>query len=262
MKKTTIIFSACILICIAGCGGGKPNTIMQVSTIDALLSGAYQGQMSCKKLTSYGNFGVGTFDKLDGEMVMLGGKIYQITADGKVHKPKKKLTTPFATVVKFRKDSVIKLKNKANYERLKNLIAAVAPRENLFCAIKIKGSFSKMKVRSLPAQAEPFGPITEAVKNQSVFEFENIRGTIVGFRFPAYINRVNIPGYYLNFLSKDRKIGGHILSFELEEGTGEIDVCNRLLMVLPLGETTFSEIDLNVDRSSELENLLKRTPVK
>jgi len=262
MKKIAAILSTCILACIAGCGTGKPNTIMQVSTINALLSGAYQSRMSCKKLTSYGNFGVGTFDKLDGEMVLLNGKMYQITADGKVRKPKKNLTTPFATIVKFRKDSVIKLKNKADFERFKNIIDEFAPETNIFCAIKINGRFSKMKVRSLPAQTEPFEPITEALKNQSVFEFENVRGTIVGFRFPAYINRVNIPGYYLNFISRDRKRGGHILSFELEEGVGEIDVCNRLLIVLPLGETSFSEIDLNVDRTSELQMLLKQTPEK
>ena len=76
MKTTLTILSTCILACIAGCGTGKPNTIMQVSTIDALLSGAYQSRMSCKKLTSYANFGVGTFDKLDGEMVLLNGKMY------------------------------------------------------------------------------------------------------------------------------------------------------------------------------------------
>ena len=81
---------------------GTPNAVLfQVSTIDALLSGVYDGDVTIGELRKRGNFGLGTFNKLDGEMLAVDGRYYQIKADGvasgaAVHE------TPFASVVRFK----------------------------------------------------------------------------------------------------------------------------------------------------------------
>ena len=70
---------------------GQPkDQLTQVSTIDALLAGAYDGVMNTSEFKNYGNFGLGTFDKLDGEMIVLNGDVYQARYDGKVIKTRRR----------------------------------------------------------------------------------------------------------------------------------------------------------------------------
>ena len=50
------------------------NQLTQYSTIDALLSGVYDGNMSVAELKTRGNFGLGTFNGIDGEMIIVENK--------------------------------------------------------------------------------------------------------------------------------------------------------------------------------------------
>ena len=109
------------------------------------------------------------------------------------------------------------------------------------------------KGRSVPAQKKPYPPLTEVTKDQPVFHLKDIAGTIVGFRSPAYVKGIGVPGYHLHFISDSFSSGGHILDFSLKQGTLGIDICNRFLMVLPEGENDFSRIDLSIDRSKDLD---------
>ncbi len=220
-----------------------------------LLAGAYDDQMTCKRLISYGDFGIGTFDGLDGEMILLEGKMYQVKADGKVYTPAMHLTTPFASVVKFNQDITMTVHRGIDFRSLEKIVDDAVPNMNIFCAVKVKGHFSKIKTRSVPAQKKPYPPLTEVTKNQPVFSFEDISGTLVGFRSPVYVKGINVPGYHLHFISEDFTSGGHVLEFTLEEGTIEIDICNRFLMILPEGEGSFGRIDLGRDRSDDLEQV-------
>ncbi|MFC1771490.1 acetolactate decarboxylase [Candidatus Margulisiibacteriota bacterium] len=239
----SILFSGCVL--------QNNNTLTQVSTIDALISGLYDGQMPCKKLLTYGNFGIGTFDKLDGEMVVLNHKVYQIKASGKVYSPKLSLKTPFASVCKFKPEKKITVKEK-NYLRFKAMLDKALPNQNLFYGLKMKGSFRHIETRSVPAQQKPYPPLSEITKNQPQFSFKNITGTIIGFRLPPYVKGINVPGYHLHFISDDFTSGGHVLRFELEKGICEIDELHKFFMVLPKGNLEFSKIDLSKDRQKEL----------
>lgn len=262
-RRTRSIFPpilfALAFLALAGVGrASEPlHTLTQVSTIDALLAGAYDGQMTLENLRSYGNFGIGTFDRLDGEMVMLDGKICQVRGDGKVYTPPQDATTPFASVVNFHGSPAGAVPKGADFKALTGLIDSAQPNANLFCAIKVKGKFSNMKVRSVPAQKKPYPPLTEVTKDQPVFEYKNVSGTIVGFRSPPYVKGINVPGCHLHFLSDDGKVGGHILEFIADEGELEIDVCNRFLMILPEGNSAFGGIDLSRDRSKELDKAEK-----
>nr|MBS9408302.1 acetolactate decarboxylase [Streptococcus oralis] len=44
------------------------NEVYQTSTMLALLDGIYDGVISFEELKERGDFGIGTFDQLDGEM--------------------------------------------------------------------------------------------------------------------------------------------------------------------------------------------------
>jgi len=246
-------FLICLVLFIAGCCPTQPNTITQFSTIDAILAGAYDGQMTCEELRSYGDFGIGTFDRLDGEMILLTGSFYQVRYDGTVCSPPLDLTTPFASVVAFDADVTKEVESRIDYQGLETMVNEAVPNMNAFCAVKVTGTFSALQTRSVPPQDKPYPPLTEVTKHQPVFDLCNVSGTIVGFRSPPYVKGIGVPGYHLHFISGDGKSGGHILKFTLEEGTAEIDICNRFFMILPEGESDFSRMDLSRDRSKDLE---------
>jgi len=243
----------CIAIFISSCSTTQQNTVTQISTIDAILAGAYDGQMKCEELMSYGDFGIGTFHRLDGEMILLDSKLYQVRYDGTIRSPLMSWTTPFAAVVEFAPDITTGVCKGADFHGLEKIVDEAVPNMNIFCAVKVNGRFSAMKTRSVPPQEKPYPPLTEVTKNQQVFSFQNVSGTIVGFRSPPYVKGINVPGYHLHFISDDTKSGGHVLQFTVEEGTAEIDICNRLLMILPEGGGEFGQIDLSRDRSRDLE---------
>jgi acetolactate decarboxylase len=255
MKRFVILLSAWALLS-ASCSSFAPtHTVSQVSTIDALLVGAYDGTMTCRKLLGKGDFGIGTFDRLDGEMLVLDGKVFQIKADGKVYRPPLSLTTPFAAVCRFSPQISISLPKNSSQEAVKLLLDEKIPAKNTFCAVKITGTFRTMHTRSVPAQEKPYRPLAEVAAHQPEFTMHHVSGTIVGFRSPPFVKGIGVPGYHLHFVSDDEQQGGHILDFELTEGTAEIDICNRLHLVLPDKDSSFHQLDLSKDRSQALKQV-------
>ena len=250
--------AAVAAVILAGCCASAPqHTVSQVSTIDALLAGVYRGHVPLHHLLTMGDTGIGTFDSLDGEMIIMSGTVYQVKADGKVYLPDLSINTPFAAVVSFKADKKFTLPPGTDFKGLSAIIDKEAANGNLFCAVVIHGSFAKMKTRSVPAQQEPFKPLAEVTKHQPVFNLENVSGAIIGFRLPPFVKGINVPGYHLHFLSDDLKSGGHILDFELTGGTAEISICDKFFMLLPGNEKMFSSIDLSKDRSAELNKVEK-----
>ncbi len=232
-------------------------TLYQVSTIDAILTGVYDGSVSLGELKKHGDFGIGTFDRLDGEMVLLDGEMYQVKSDGKIYRPAPSLTTPFAAVCYFDANSSFDVKSGLDFAGIQKLFDAKAPNQNLFTAIKISGKFKTMKTRSVPGQHKPYPPLTEVTKNQPEFEMKNISGTIIGFRCPAYVKGLNVTGYHLHFISDDRTKGGHVLSFEIDEAKGEIDLFHKFALQLPENNDEFGKADLTKDRTEELHKVEK-----
>ncbi len=256
MKK---ILSIIIVLCfvLSGCVTPEKNTAFQTSTIDALLAGVYDGKMTCGELLEHGDFGIGTFNHLNGEMVILDGTVYQVRSCGKVFTPGPKQKTPFATVCEFESEKVVPLKSGLDYEGFKKQLDKVAPNQNFFYAIKITGKFKTMKTRSVPEQHKPYPPLKEVTKHQPEFNMENISGTVVGFRCPPYVKGINVPGYHLHFISDDKTKGGHILKFELLNGECEIDILNQYFLTLPVDDKEFAETNLSINRSKELDEVEK-----
>lgn len=256
MKKL-ILLSFVFSLFFYNCQPKTENTIFQTSTIDALLSGVYDGDMSGNYLLKNGNFGIGTFDDLDGEMIVLNDTIFQVKADGKVYQPNLQIETPFASVCNFIPDTNFILSQPLNLENLEHRLDKILSNKNIFYAIKIRGNFNAMHTRSVPAQEKPYPPLKEVTAHQPKFHMKNISGTIVGFRCPSFVKGVNVPGYHLHFISNDRSKGGHILDFDLRNVRVEVDILNKFVLQLPSNKK-FKNIDLDRDRSQELEEVEKK----
>jgi len=272
-KSLLIIFSILLSILLSGCmessngfsgefkssenstsgSSGAGNDILyQVSTIDALLQGVYDGVLSIGELGTHGDFGIGTLDGLDGEMLALDGDYYQIKTDGIAYPVSENVTTPFATVTHFEADENFRLEKPMNLTELEQYLDLNLPSENLFYAVKIDGDFSYLKARSVPKQERPYPKLADAVSKQTVFEYENVSGTLVGFRTPDYVKGINVPGYHLHFITANRSAGGHVLELQLENGTAVLDTTNAFFMELPTSGD-FSKVELGQDLKAELE---------
>ena len=109
-KLARSLFALTLVLSAPGCvhrAARAPDFLTQFSVIDALLAGNYDGSLTCGELRRHGDFGIGTFDALDGEMTVLDGVVYAIRSDGRVEKVADSETTPFATVTFFDSDRVI-----------------------------------------------------------------------------------------------------------------------------------------------------------
>ncbi|MCP3965667.1 MAG: acetolactate decarboxylase [Lentisphaerae bacterium] len=260
MKKVLSRFMsvAVIALSVALLAGCRSNTgqLTQVSTINALMGGAYQGQMACGELLQYGDCGIGTFDALDGEMIILDGMVYQIKDDGKVYRPTARMTTPFACVVDFKSTTPADLKPCDFSQFIKQFDKMYADK-HLFYAIRIDGKFKVVVTRSVPRQYPPYKKLVDVAKSQKEFTIKNVEGTIFGFRCPEMIKGLNVPGYHLHFISKDRTQGGHVLKFELQSGTLNSGSYNIFKMILPKTNKALKNIDLSKDRSHDIEKVEK-----
>lgn len=261
-----MILGCLVFSLLGGCDGNAvveddpvpiKETLLQVSTLDAILAAVYDGVMMVGTLREQGDFGIGTFNRLDGEMVMLGGKVFQIKDDGVAYPVPDEVTTPFATVTYFDVDRTKKLPEGISLSLFTQLMDEEIPTDNIFYAIKVEGTFSYMKTRSVPVQEKPYPPLVEVTEKQSVFVMENVKGTVVGFYCPPYVAGINMPGYHLHFITRDEKAGGHILDFKVAKATVEIDDTPAFLMLLPGEGSAFYQADLSKDRQEELEQAEK-----
>lgn len=258
MRKISFVYWAVILtatVLLTGCAH-QQNTLFQVSTIDALLAGVYDGDYPARQLAKKGTLGLGTFNALDGEMIVLDGAVYQVRADGAIVRVSPDDKTPFATVVHFRSDSEIVVPSGTDFAGLEACIDAAIPSPNLYYAIRAQGTFPMMKTRSVPRQSPPYRRLAEVVEDQAVFEATNVRGTLIGFRCPPFTAGVNVPGYHLHFLSDDKTFGGHVLAFTSGELTVQVDSIHDVEMLLP-NDLAFLGADLSEHKPAELEKVEK-----
>ncbi len=219
------------------------DTLFQVSTIDALLKGIYDGEVTFAELAEKGNFGLGTFNALNGEMIALDGEFFQIRIDGKVYKVSPDEKTPFSVMTIFDADKKEYTTGLETYDAVKEYLDTLLLSKNIFYAIRIDGDFKYIKARSVPGQVRPYPPLAEVVKDQVIFEYNTIRGTIVGFWCPEYVKGVNVPGYHMHFISEDRTRGGHLLEVDLDKAAVYVDQTPNFSMALPM-DSDFLNADL------------------
>ena len=248
--------SACSL---AQEGEGGPNgenadVLYQVAMLQSLSQGYFDGILPVGDLKRHGDTGIGTFEGVNGEMIMLDGVVYQAVSDGTIAVPSDEETVPFCNVTFFDTDETLELHGIPDMAALQASLNEVVNRlggANCFYLVKIEGSFGPLKVRSEYKQEKPYRQLDVALAaDQTEFDYEDIRGTAVGLFCPDYMRGFNSVGWHFNFISEDRKLGGHILQLSVKDARAAFDLTDGFEMTLSRNPE-FQDMDLakNMDEA-------------
>ncbi|SDB25921.1 acetolactate decarboxylase [Desulfonatronum thiosulfatophilum] len=228
------------------------DTLYLSAPVNALVEGIYRQNTTLGQLREHGDFGLGTFNDLDGELVLLGGSAYQVTGTGEVRRPADDVLTPFACVCFFREltfEDVVS--GFADMAALMSLLERSFPSPNMMYALRIDGDFEFVRTRSVPRQ-DYYRPLVEVTKDQPVFEMHSLSGTLAGFYTPRFMASMSVPGVHLHFISEDRAFGGHLLQCRAVRARIGIQILRSLRMDLPV-TLDYMTADLQRDTEKDLE---------
>ncbi len=235
------------------------GSLFQYGIADAFVNGLYEGELSIRELKQQGNFGIGAPNFIDGELTMLNGKIYQTNANGETFEAPDSLKSPLVFVCSFKAEIMISIPEIADIHSLFTKIEKLLPNRNSIYAIRISGDFSKMKTRAFsPVVKKPFKPLSQLLDQQHVFNFENTRGSMIGFYMPGYLAGINIVGLHFHYLSSDHKQGGHVLDAQSEHVMVEISEISGFDLKVP-ATTEFKTYDFTKGNSPALNVVEKGT---
>lgn len=237
----------------------KPlHTLFSVSTSAALVEGLYQGALRISHLLEHGDFEIGTFINLDGEMVVLEGTVYQIAAGSPVRIVPPDTLIPYAVVTRFREEVSNKETKFGSFNEVTALCDAMRVSENLFYAFRIDGHFDKVSARVMRPVGHGTG-LANAAQGQEELAFEDVTGTILGLWTSGYASSLSVPGYHFHFISDDRSRGGHIL--DCAARSVSIRACSIADFHVALPETVeFLRADLRRNPNGDFETAERMHP--
>ncbi|KAK3722188.1 hypothetical protein LTR37_002621 [Vermiconidia calcicola] len=214
----------------------EDNHIYQYSLLNALMDGVCETGISVSKLASKGNQGLGTFARMNGELLFVDGKVYQLEAEGKVREADDSDQIPFAVSTRFvaQQTRALPLKDKDDIDSALNGFNDHAT--NLFMTYRIDGRFEYLKCRTVRGQEYKGQPLAELGKKQSVETYENVDGTIIGFRTPKNWQGFGVAGEHLHFITIDRKAGGHVLEVTAQNVEMQMAVASNVHVELPTSD--------------------------
>jgi acetolactate decarboxylase len=232
-------------------------TLFQVSTAGALVEGLYHGEVTIGGLREHGDFGLGTFDGLDGEMVVLDGHFYQVRGDGTVQEVGDLVRTPYAMITRFPAVAPVPLEDCADLAGLQAQLDPLRDSQNVFYALRIDGEFPSILTRSVRPTPEGV-PLVEAAEQQREFHRDDVRGTLIGFWSPGYLQTILVPGYHLHFLSEDRRSGGHLLGCAGQRLRAQVRRVADFRVSLP-ESASFLHADLTRNPAEDLDRAERQT---
>ena len=221
--KQLFIF-CCLFILLAACNSKSTNEqtttnsnsdeFYHYSIWTALVNKIYDGNLTVKEAKTHGDIGLGTYNGVDGELIMLDGVLYQVPYTGEVKLADDSMHIPYLNTTFFDADFSFDMDEEMNYDNLRKLIQEHFPSRNYFYAFKIHGEFDSLKLGSMYKQERPYMEgLDSLMPKRPKFDHTNIKGTMVGFYCPDFIGDINVAGFHLHFLSDDKKVGGHVLEF-------------------------------------------------
>lgn len=217
---------------VTGSNDHRAGELYQTSLMSALMAGIYEGEVTYGEIRKHGDFGLGTFNELDGEMVGFDGTFYQLRSDGSARPVTADQKTPFAVVTFFQAERELDVAQPATKDELLAMIEK-ATNANLFSAVRVDGFFDEVRTRTVQRQTKPFPPLPEATKHQAEKVFTNVEGTLAGFRTPTYAQGIGVAGFHLHFLRKDKQAGGHSQDYRLRAGKVQVCTVRDLQVELP-----------------------------
>lgn len=226
------------------------STLFQVSTSMALVEGIYQGAVSIGQLRQHGDFGLGTFEGLDGEMVAVDGRFYQVRSDGTVRAAADEDLSPFAVVTHFEAEQSFPIPDCPDLNFLSARLDQLRISSNVFYAVRVDGTFRLMHTRAMCKSREGT-PLVVAAAHQPEFRMHDVAGTLAGFWSPEYVKTLEVPGYHLHFVTDDRTAGGHLPDCSGLDLRVQIQQVNEIRIALPENEE-FLRADLTRDPAADL----------
>ncbi|HNX05017.1 MAG TPA: acetolactate decarboxylase, partial [Opitutales bacterium] len=220
--------------------------LLQVGTLSALSAGVYDGSTTLGPIQRPDAYGLGTFDRLDGEMIVMSGVIFRVGSDGRVTKPVNTTTIPFAAISQLdtpdASADVTATTGRAAFEKL---VMEKLQSANYPALVVFDGKFSAVRTRSVPAQQKPYPTLAEVCSTQQKeFDLGPQEGTLVGFFCPQWMAGINAPGMHLHFLNSDHSAGGHVLDFTIESGVLRIQTLTGVQVLLPGVDSAYAESDI------------------
>jgi acetolactate decarboxylase len=209
------------------------DVLFQYSLFSALQTGLIEGELTCRDLRKHGDFGIGTFNGLDGEMIVSGGRVYRVSTDGVAREADKATRIPYAAVTFFDREATWTMDGPLDLAELQQRLDALLPSRNLIYAVGIDAACEYAKTRSIPRQTAPGATLADALKGQVTFEGRDVTGKIVGFRLPAFLAGVNVTGYHLHFLGDGGAPSGHLLECRFRRAVVTVDLTPEVRLVLP-----------------------------
>ena len=234
------------------------NKMYQVSTLQALALGYSRAVISAEELLKEGDTGLGTFEDVNGEMIVMDGHCYRADQDGNVTVVPSKTGVPFAAVAKLNGEQIFQLGNMSDIASVRTELTRKIEERfglNSMHVVKIDGVFDKVDARSEAPYRSHHITLKEVLgKTQKAFQFENIHGSLVGVYFPDYMDGINMPGWHLHFLSEDRSQGGHVFDVCIREGAVKVDKITNIYINLPK-EAAFDTYTLKQDLQEEIKSV-------
>ena len=231
------------------------EVMYQVSLLQGLTFGDYYGSITVEELERNGDTGIGTFNRLNGELIMIDGETYRAAGDGSVELVSDEETIPFSVVTYLDPDETRNLTGIQSYEELCEALDEIVTErgKNRFYMVRIDGNFNEINVRSVNAQDEPYEPLVDVLEHdQTFFDYENIEGTMIGLYCPPYMADLNAVGWHLHFISKDKTKGGHVLGINFDDAVLTWDDTDGFQTKLPQNEM-FAGFDLTIDQTEDIK---------
>lgn len=233
------------------------ETINQTALLQSLTLGHYDGAITVGELKEQGDTGLGTFDGVDGELIMLDGHVYQACGDGSVVEASDDQTVPFSDVTFFDADVTLDLGAVSSLDELKSALDEQVSElgANNFYMVQIAANFSQILVRSEYGQTKPYEPLAQVLeRDQTEFEYGDVNGTIVGLYCPSYASSFNMPGWHFHFISADNTMGGHVLDLQFDSALVQMDSTSSINITVP-DTDEFGALDLSVDQGDDIKHV-------
>ncbi|MDN6640848.1 MAG: acetolactate decarboxylase [Tetragenococcus sp.] len=227
--------------------------LFHYNTLGTLMKGGFDGTFPFSEVLKNGGIGIGTVDHLDGELVILDHHGYRFDVKGQMHEVQPEETTPYAAAIDFNPENKTTFNEKISKDTLEEKLANQFSSKNVFQAVKLHGTFQKIRCRSVQKQEKPYPDLVDVARDQAEFTAENVTGTLVGIYTPELFGTISATGFHLHFISDNHRFGGHVLAFEIDKPTIEWQTVDTLEQKFPTDDTTFMQTDF--DYSSVLADI-------
>ena len=213
------------------------NKMFQISTLQELALGYSRAVVNVGDMMRHGDLGLGTFEDVNGEMIVLDGHCYRADEKGNVSEADDKTGVPFSSVTIFKEDRICEIDSIDSIEKLKVFLDLRIEENfglNSMHIVRIDGSFKRVCARSESGYRAHHVTLKEALSvTQRDFYFDDISGTLVCVYYPDYMDGINASGWHLHFVSEDRKKGGHVFDLSMEKGTAYFEKITNIEIILP-----------------------------